>query len=248
MLYGHRGAAFEAPESTIPGFRHAIAIGLQAVEFDVQLTADGHVVVIHDDTVDRTTSGTGSVASHTLAALQALDARAQFPEWPEPCRVPALADVFDVVGGMQALLVEIKRDTAERLEQVVPAVCAMVRERDLGGRVMLSSFSPYALEVARDVAPEIPRVINGAWREPGTRERAVAAGCLGTDFDVRYVGREHIDWARSNGMRVIGWPCNSAGDLSRLRDAGVDDVGSDLPSIILPLLSGADRQDRSGQE
>ena len=237
MVYGHRGAAFEAPESTIPGFRHAVAIGLQAVEFDVQMTADGHLVVIHDATVDRTTNGAGPVAVHTLADIQALDARAQFPDWPEPCHVPTLGEVFDVVGGIRALLVEIKRDTDERLDLVVPAVCRMIRERGLAGRVTISSFAPYALDVVRDAAPEIPRVINGAWREPGTRERAVAAGCSGTDFDYHHVGQEHVDWARAHGMWVIGWPCNTAGDLAIQLGFGVDAIGSDCPGAILRDLS-----------
>ena len=110
LIYGHRGAQGEAPEGTIPGFRHALALGLDAVEFDVQLTADHQLVVIHDATVDRTTDGHGPVSSFSLEHLQQLDARAQFPDWPEPCRVPTLAETLEVGGGMSHLLVEIKRD------------------------------------------------------------------------------------------------------------------------------------------
>jgi glycerophosphoryl diester phosphodiesterase len=236
-IYGHRGAQGEAPESTIPGFRHAIALGLDAVEFDVQLTADNHLVVIHDATLDRTTNGTGPVANLTLAELQALDARAQFPDWPEPCTIPTLADVFDVVGQLPALLVEIKRDTPDRLDVVVPAVIDLVRQRNLTGQVTLSSFDPYALELAAQIAPEIPRIINGAWREPGTRERAIAAGVTGTDFDYKQVGREHLDWARSNNLWIIAWPCHTEEAFHALQAFDIDDVGSDCPSRILPLVN-----------
>lgn len=69
-LIGHRGARFEAPENILSGFRYAIALGLTAVEFDVRMTFDDHLVVIHDATVDRTTNGTGEVASLTLAEIQ----------------------------------------------------------------------------------------------------------------------------------------------------------------------------------
>jgi glycerophosphoryl diester phosphodiesterase len=77
ILIGHRGGRFEAPENTLPGFRYALDLGLEAVEFDLRLTRDGQVVVIHDSTVDRTTNGTGAVADLTLAEIQALDARAR---------------------------------------------------------------------------------------------------------------------------------------------------------------------------
>src|SRR5687768_9710541 len=85
ILLGHRGARFEAPENTLPGFRYAIDLGLEAVEFDLRLTRDGEVVVIHDETVDRTTNGTGAVADLTLGEVQRLDARSIFPDWPESC-------------------------------------------------------------------------------------------------------------------------------------------------------------------
>jgi glycerophosphoryl diester phosphodiesterase len=235
-IYGHRGAQGEAPESTLPGFRHAINLGLDAVEFDVQLTADNQLVVFHDATLDRTTNGTGPVANLTLAELQALDARAQFPDWPEPCTVPTLAEVFDVVGQLPALLVEIKRDAPERLEIVVPAVIDLIRQRKLMGQVTISSFDPYALEVAAQHAPEIPRTINGAWREPGTRERAIAAGITGTDFDYKIVGQEHIDWARGHNLWIIAWPCHTEEDFHALQAFDVDALGSDYPSRILSLI------------
>ncbi|MGB3329490.1 MAG: glycerophosphodiester phosphodiesterase family protein, partial [Thermomicrobiales bacterium] len=82
-LVGHRGAAFEAPENTLAGFRHAVDLGLRCVEFDIRLTADDQLAVIHDATVDRTTNGRGRVADHTMADLARLDARAIHDQWPE---------------------------------------------------------------------------------------------------------------------------------------------------------------------
>lgn len=235
-LFGHRGAMHEAPDSTLPGFRHAIALGLDAVEFDVQMSADGELVVIHDTTVDRTTNGTGRVADFTLAELRALDARAQFPNWPEPCTIPTLAEVLDVVGGVTELLVEIKRDTPERLEVVIPATIAQLRERNLIDRVRLSSFDPVALDIARRTAPDLRLVINGVWREPGLYERVIEIGITGTDFDHNQVGQPHIDWARSHGLWIIGWPGNTEADFRIHQAHGLDAIGSDAPSTILPLL------------
>lgn len=242
LIYGHRGAKGEAPENTLPGFRHAIAMGLAAVEFDVQLTADLELVVIHDATLDRTTNGRGPVASRTLADIQALDARAQFSDWPERCWVPTLSEVLDVVGALPALppslaplrslLVEIKRDTPERLKIVVAGAIALINKYGLEHAVHISSFDPLALDIAKRIAPDIPRTMNGAWRAEGLRDRAIAAGCSQVDFDYTKTGQEHVNWARANGMSIVGWPCNTMDDLEALSAFGLDAVGSDYPGLI----------------
>ncbi len=235
LIIGHRGARHEAPENTIPGFRHAVEIGLTAVEFDVQLTGDGHPVVIHDGTVDRTTNGSGPVSSFTLAELQTFDAHDRFPDWPESCHIPTLAEVLDVVQDMSYLLIEIKRDRTERLERIVPAVIAEIRKRKLSRKVTISSFDPSALDLALETAREIPRMLNGAWREPNLRARAIAAGCTDVDFDALETGQDHVDWARAEGMGIVGWPCNAGEDLDRLLAYGVDGVGTDRPALVQEL-------------
>jgi hypothetical protein len=101
---------------------------------------------------------------------------------------------------------------------------------------MISSFDPYALTVAARTAPDVRRVINGAWRSPQTPDLALAAGVWGTDFDYHRVGQEHIDWARQHNLWIIGWPGNSAADLDRQLEFGVDAIGSDHPSLIRDLL------------
>lgn len=235
-LFGHRGAQDEAPESTLTGFRYAMDIGVRAVEFDVQRTADRQLVVIHDATLDRTTDARGPVASRPLAELRAVDARAGFDDWLEPCGIPTLDEVLAVVGDLDHLLVEIKRDDPEQLDWVVPATIEAIHARGLMSKSMISSFDPYALEVAARTDPAIRRVINGAWRAPETPARAIAAGAWGTDFDFRQVGQEHIDWAREHDLWVIGWPCNSASDLARHEAFGVNAVGSDVPTMIQQLM------------
>ena len=236
-LFGHRGAQDEAPESSVSGFRYAVELRLRAVEFDVQRTADRQLVVIHDATLDRTTNGRGPVADLTLAEVRRLDARAQFTDWPEPCGIPTLDEVLAVVDRLDHLLVEIKRDDPEQLDWIVPVVIETIHARGLVSKVMISSFDPYALEVAARTDPDIRRVINGAWRAPETLARAIAAGIWGTDFDFRQVGQEFVDWAREHGLWVIGWPCNSAEDLARHQAFGADAVGSDCPTLIQNLLA-----------
>lgn len=235
IIIGHRGARFEAPENTVPGFHYAIDLGLTAVEFDIRMTSDGHLVVIHDATVDRTTNGTGEVSSFTLAGIHALDARATFPDWPEPCIVPTFGQVLDVVGMLPVLLVEIKGDTPERLGRIVPATVAEILRRDLGDRVTITSFDPYALELAQREAPALQRGYIGDWNEPRFLETALALGC--TQIDVRHTtaDRALVAEAKSHGMRVVGWPTNSQEDLDSVLTLDPDLFCTDSPTLLIEL-------------
>ena len=113
-VIGHRGAAALAPENTIISFERAVADGADAIEFDVHVSADGHVVVIHDPTLDRTTDGTGAVAELTLERIRAADAGARFtrdgmehPYRGRGVRVPTLTEVLDRFPALP-MLIEIK--------------------------------------------------------------------------------------------------------------------------------------------
>lgn len=235
QLIGHRGARFEAPENTVPGFRYAIDLGLEAVELDIRMTSDGHLVVIHDATVDRTTDGSGEVASFTMAALQALDARSIFPEWPEPCVIPTFGQVLDVIETLPELLVEIKGDAPERLDRIVPATVAEIVHRDLGDRVTITSFDPYALGLAQREAPHIRRGYIGDWNEPRFLETATALGCAQIDARHATADRALVARARALGMRVVGWPTNSRDDLEGVRTLDADLFCTDAPTLLLKL-------------
>lgn len=237
LMVGHRGARFEAPENTVAGFRHALGLGVRAVEFDVRMTADGQLVVIHDATVDRTTNGTGEVAALTLAELRQLDARSTFPDWPEPCRIPTFGEVLDVVGHLAELVIEIKADTPERLDRVVPMVTAEIERRGIGPQVSITSFEPYALEVARRAAPGIRRGYIGRWDDQAFLDTAVRLECGQIDANHTTADRGLVLKARALGMRVIGWPTNSAEDLASVRTLEPDFFCTDSPSLLTELTA-----------
>ena len=235
-IIGHRGAGGEAPENTLSGFHYAKRLGLAAVEFDVRLARDGELVVIHDATVDRTTNARGAVAEFTAPQLAALDARAGFPDWPEPCGVPTLAEVLDVVGDLPTIQIEIKSDTPERLETVVGGVLRRIRDRALGPRVVIASFDPVALEIVQRLAPQQARAFVGAHDRPEFLEQAQRLGCVQADISLKAGSAAAVRSARAAGLRVVGWPCNTAQDLERAIAWGVGGVTSDRPSDLLPLL------------
>lgn len=234
-IIGHRGARFEAPENTLPGFRYAMNLGLGAVEFDVRLSADGELMVIHDETVDRTTNGAGKVADLTVDELRSLDARAAFPEWDEPCIIPTLDEVLDLVAPMDLVMIEIKSDTTDRLERIVPAIIAAVNGRNLGERVTLTSFLPEALAIAQREAPGIGRGYIGRWDEQHYLDAAVKLGCL--QVDVCHLTADHnlVAEAKSQGMRIVGWPTNSQDDLDSVLAFNPHLFCTDSPALLRQL-------------
>jgi len=149
-VIAHRGASGYAPENTWAAFERAIAMGADAIETDVRLTADGQLVLIHDATVTRTTDGHGPVADHTLAELKALDAGS----WLDPAfageRVPTLAELIGTIVPRIPVVLEIKDAAA-----TAPAIDA-IRAAGIEGRLEVTSFLWPAVVEAKRLAPDLP--------------------------------------------------------------------------------------------
>src|SRR4029453_18395946 len=143
-VIAHRGASGTCPENTLPAFRRAVALGVPMVELDVQLTRDGHPVVIHDSTLERTTSGYGAVRRRTLAEIAALDAGRWFAPAFAGTRVPTLGDVLATIP--IRINVELKAIGGDGLEH---RALQAVEEAGALGRVVFSSFDPSTLERLR---------------------------------------------------------------------------------------------------
>ena len=153
IIYAHRGASAYAPENTLEAFRLGMEMGAEGFELDVHLSKDGQLVVIHDETVDRTTNGNGLVRDMTLAELQALDASNGKQGYPG-ARIPTLAEVFQLVQGTKTIVnVEIKTD-----EYFYPGIeekaLNLAREMGVMDQVVFSSFNHFSLLKLREMAPE----------------------------------------------------------------------------------------------
>lgn len=237
IIHGHRGARFEAPENTIPGFRYAVELELRAIEFDIHMTTDEQLVVIHDANVDRTTNGTGAVANMTFDEIRALDARSSFPEWPELCIVPTFAEVMDVVGHLESVEIEIKTDLPERLDLLVPKVLAELEKCGFPEGATLTSFDVYALELVQRLMPEQPRGYIGKWDAPGFLETANRLGATRAGIPNATGSAEIVRAAQDQGMTVTGWPCNTRAEFDTLMSWRVDFLCSDAPTAILGFLN-----------
>lgn len=157
FIASHRGDRANAPENTVPAFQAAIANGADVVETDVQLSADGVAVLMHDSTVDRTTDGTGAVAQLTLAQLRELDAGTWYDPAFAGTRIPVFGEFLDVLAGVSGVtaLVELKHTWS------ADEVSGLVRDiylRGLQDRIVFASFDPASLVALQQAAPELPRV------------------------------------------------------------------------------------------
>lgn len=153
LIYGHRGASGHAPENTLEAFRLCMEMGADGFELDVHMSLDGALVVIHDETVDRTTNGTGLVRELTLEQLKALDASCGMEAY-RGAQIPTLEEVFDLVKDTNHLInVEIKTDEWF-YPQLEEKCLALAKEKGLEDRILYSSFNHYTLMKLRQLKPD----------------------------------------------------------------------------------------------
>jgi glycerophosphoryl diester phosphodiesterase len=236
-VIAHRGASGEAPENTLAAFRRAMELGVDAVELDVQLSADGEPVVIHDDLLDRTTDGRGLVAAQPLAALQRLDAGRWFDERFAGERIPTLAEALVLLRPTR-VIVEIKNRPIVH-PGIASRVAGVVREVGHPA-VTISSFDhPLLLEV-RKAAPGIPTAVLFFARpvDPVRLARDAAATILHPHWI--FLTRDMIEGVRAVGLRVETWVVDDAEHMVRLAAMGVDGIMSNYPDRLITVLTGTD--------
>lgn len=246
LVFAHRGARERAPENTLPAFEQAAVLGTDGVELDVQLSADGALVVIHDFSVDHTTDGTGRVAEKTLAELRQLDAGSWFAPQFAATRIPTLDEVFEALGGRLLINIELKEfsltDRTARL-RLAQGVWECIRRHSMERHVLISSFNPLALRAMRRVAPQIPIGYLYAPDLPLPLAKGWLARPLIGRHEARHphfsmVDEAYMHWARQRGYRVNVWTVNEATDVQRMCALGVDMIISDRPDAVRHAMKG----------
>jgi glycerophosphoryl diester phosphodiesterase len=224
----HRGASGRAPENTRAAFAAALDLGAEAIELDVQLSADGELVVIHDETLDRTTDGAGPVGDRSAAELAALDAGVWFaPEFAGE-RIPRLADVLAQVRDRVTLNVEIK--SARDLGVIEPKLAALVAAEHAAEWVVFSSFHS---EGVRNMRAAAPWARLGVLCDEDPRTRGLAlANEVNAEMLIpgrRWLDARIVEEAHVRGLDVWVWTVNEPGEMRRLIALGVDALFSDYP-------------------
>ena len=243
LVIAHRGNSSAAPENTLAAFESAIALGATLVECDVQMTADGHIVVIHDPTLDRTADRAGDVRRLTLADVKAFDVSypGKFGAAFSPQRVATLGELLAFLKGRARLMLEIKKESSlegsDEFERRIAAaiVAAGVRiTPDMETDVALLSFSTPVLERMKDLLPEAPRG-HVFYRDP---EDAIftAADQVKASFVMPEKGHLSpglLKTAREKGLGVATWVCDDPGEFRRLSGLGLLGIGTNRPGDML---------------
>lgn len=243
-IIAHRGASAYAPENTLAAFELAVRQKADAIELDVKLTMDEHVVVFHDQTLDRTTGAQGRVIDSNLAELRRLDAGSHFDVAYKGEQIPTLDEVFDLVGKRTFINVELT-NYASLLDRLPEKVAEIVKKHSLAERVMFSSFNPIALIRVRRILPEVPI---GLLARPG-RQGALARSWIGTliryqslnpaivDADKRITVRTH-----RRGCSLLVYTVNQPEEMRRMFQLGVDGIFTYDPLTARRILSAVSEQ------
>ena len=246
IAMAHRGSGLLWPENTMVAFQGAVDLGYRYVETDLQITRDGVLVTIHDDTVDRTTDGTGLVSDYSLEELRTLDAGYRFerdgdyPHRGQGVQVPTLEELVTTYpDGVFTL--DLKSDGMEA------ALVDLIRRLDLWDRVIVGSFSGSRLRrfrslvdrpVATSAGPaEIVRFLTAARTGLPYRPRADSFQVPVRDRGITIVTPRTVRAAKRLGIPLIVWTINHPAEMVELLDLGVDGLITDRPDLLRTLLA-----------
>ena len=234
-VQAHRGASAVAPENTIAAFRAARDQGATWVELDVALLADGTPVVIHDVTLDRTTSGKGSIGDIRASDLAGLDAGGWFGPQFAGERLSTLPEVLTALGELGINVnVEIKQHAHHKsLDQLAETVHACLRVRPPGVRVMISSFDAECLKAIHRLDPSYELAMLWSDLPADWLDIVAAIPARAVHLDYRALSFNVLDRARERGIVVRVWTCNDPAQIEPFWGAGLGGVISDNPRLFL---------------
>ncbi len=229
LIFAHRGASGQCPENTMIAFKEAHKAGADGIELDVQLTADGEVVVIHDETIDRTTNGKGFVQDYTLNQIQTFDASHTFKKWLKKPRIPTLIEVFDWLSKNELLCnIELKNSTLSYpgLEE---KVISLIRQYKYEYRVIISSFNHYSLVYCHRLAPDIETapLYSSSLYMPWVYAQSIHAKAIHPKLKV--ASNEIIQEAMESGIEVRPYTVNRDRDMERLFTIGCSAFITNFP-------------------
>ncbi len=249
-IFAHRGASAYAPENTISSFELAVRQGADAIELDAKLTADGHIVIFHDQTLERTTGVQGQVGKTSLEDMRLLDAGSHFDVAFRGEKIPTLDEVFEAVGQKTFINVELT-NYASLFDDLPEKVAAVVKKHNLAKRVIFSSFSPIALLRARRQLPEVPIGLLCWWKGSGALPRSPLGHLIRyqalhpyfEDTTLQLVQRVH-----RRGCKVFVYTVNKAEDFKKMLELGVDGLFTDDPVLARQVVAGkAQKQKESSR-
>ena len=239
-IFAHRGSKGTHPENTLASFKEAVRVGSDGIELDVHLTKDGHLVVIHDETVDRTTNGTGEIRTLTLAEIKELDAGSWFNERFAGEKIPTLEEVLLLLtelGFNGQLNIELKTDVIQ-YKGLVEKCLALQSAKDWPFAIVYSSFNPYTLVELKEANPsqEIGLLFESKeWADKG--DAMLEKESYHPDLKL-------LDWAiewNRNQLPLRVWTVNEDTDINRCFELLIEAIFTDYPEKALQLKENYER-------
>jgi len=224
-ILGHRGSPFEAPENTISSVKKAIAAGVDAVEIDVHQTKDNHIVVIHDDKVDRTTNGKGYVKEFTLNNLQQLKIKYNDKNTDE--KIPLLQEIIDLTKNKIKLTIEIKEKNIEN------NIVEIIEKNNIVDNIYVISFFHKIVKNIKKINNKIKTSILFVGYPINVSELAINANADALSINYHYIDNKLVEEAHKNNLKVFVWNIDTIEDLKEILKLNVDVIGSNKPELIL---------------
>ncbi len=224
MIIAHRGASGSEPENTIFAFKSALDMQVDGIELDVHLTADNQVIVIHDETLDRTTDATGEIKSQTFAAIRNALINTKH-------RIPLLSEVFDLVNKSCFINIELKGD--KTAEPVMKIIEKYVTEKNWSySHFIISSFDWVALQQIRILNDQIPI---GVLTMTDLDLAVAFAYSISAHKIIAYhhlLNAKNVENIKHKGYKISAWTVNELEDIKRMKAIGVDGIITDFPNRI----------------
>ncbi|WP_410513809.1 glycerophosphodiester phosphodiesterase [Paenibacillus sp. BR2-3] len=235
--FAHRGASAVCPENTMVAFRRSLELGATGIETDVQMTKDGQLVLIHDEELERTTTGSGYVKDKTLEELLRLDAGSWFGKDFGGETLPTLQDLLQLIQGQDIILnIELKNGVF-LYPGMEEKVIAAIRAFNMSQQIVLSSFNHYSLAYCKSIAPEIR---TGILYMEGLYRPWDYAAILGANALHAYhyaVLPEFVAEAAKHGVDYHPFTVNDPQRMKALIDAGVSGIITDHPDLLAGFLA-----------
>ena len=232
-IVGHRGARGEAPENTAAGFQVAMEAGVTEIELDVRLSRDGHLIVVHDANVTRTTGERGKAHHYTLSQLEVLDARRNTPGWHSPLGIPSLREVVDLCGPSMRFQFEVKGADRVILHRLAHQLVDFINQRQMNDRVVVTSSHTGFLRMLGTMTAHIERGYVAEYRYQQPTRRAVALGCTWLMPRHTLVTPALMRRARRRNLKVSTWTVNDLTRAERMVELGVDGIITDFPTSFI---------------
>ena len=235
LIIAHRGAKGEAPENTIAAFELALQQGCDAFELDIHLSQDGEIMVIHDDTVRRTTNGNGYVKEMTMAELQQLDAGSWFDSSYEGESIPTLREVFELAPRHLMINVEIKGGISEGVEE---KLVALLEEYDLYDNVVVSSFHFDSLRTLETLNSKVKTGLLYAQNFAHPELLPNTAGVNAFSLHPYFIHLEETDFrsVQNEGLQMYAWTVNEESVMNKLIEKGIDGIITDYPGRLKKVM------------